>query len=107
MKKKLFEHLGGNKFRLSESTSRVYKTTYNHPETDEEIPITGEYDYYPEERGSRERGTGLQIEPDEPATVEITSVKDNTGNEVELSTNDIQRIEDEIFDDVKSYGDYD
>jgi len=104
MKKKLFEHIGGNKFRLSESLT--YKTIYNHPETDEEIPITIEYDYQPEYRGSREIGTGLQIEPDEPESIDIISIKDNNGNDVELSKADIQRIEDEIFHDVKSYGDH-
>lgn len=33
-----------------------------------------EYYYYPAARGAVERGTGIPMEPDEPATVEIVGV---------------------------------
>jgi hypothetical protein len=33
-----------------------------------------EFDHYPASRGAREKGTGVQLEPDEPATNEITEV---------------------------------
>jgi hypothetical protein len=33
-----------------------------------------EFDHYPASRGARERGSGVQLEPDEPATKEITEV---------------------------------
>lgn len=37
-----------------------------------EMEIT--FDYTPACRGVRERGTGLQLEPDEPAIIEITGL---------------------------------
>jgi hypothetical protein len=38
----------------------------------EEIEVSG--CYYKACRGMRERGTGLQLEPDEPASIEIESI---------------------------------
>lgn len=39
------------------------------------IDFTVEYQYYPGCRGARERGTGIQLEPDEGPSIEIESVK--------------------------------
>ena len=39
----------------------------------QELPVLVEYEYTPASRGSRERGTGLQMEPDEPARIVIIS----------------------------------
>jgi len=105
MKKKIFEHIGGHKFKLKESSLPTYDTTINHPETDEEIAVTVQYEYTPAERGSRERGTGLQLEPDYPASVEIYSVVDDQGTEYELSKSELERIENEIFDMIKDRAD--
>ena len=33
-----------------------------------------EFDHYPASRGAREKGSGVQLEPDEPATNEITQI---------------------------------
>lgn len=33
------------------------------------------FDYWKAYRGERERGTGLQLEPDEPAGMEVTGIK--------------------------------
>lgn len=108
MKKKLFEHIGGHKFKIVESTSDTYDTVINDPETDEEIEVTVEYDYHKASRGARERGTGLQLEPDEPASIEIYSVKDANGKEYELSRSEYERIENAIIDDINDRAaDYD
>ena len=46
--------------------------------------IEVEFDYYQAHRGAREHGTGLQLTPDEPATLEVSGAKlvvmeDNAG----------------------------
>lgn len=111
MKKKLFKNIEGNTFKLKESSLPTYDTTINHPETDEEIDVTVQYEYMPAERGSRERGTGLQLEPDYPSSIEIHSVVDDQGKEHELSKLELERIENEILDMIKDraddYNDYD
>lgn len=38
----------------------------------EKLEVSGSY--YPASRGMREHGTGLQLEPDEPAEIEIESI---------------------------------
>jgi len=38
------------------------------------VPIEVDYDYYPASKGARERGSGVQLEPDEPACVELTAL---------------------------------
>lgn len=51
---------------------------------DEEIDCHVEFVCLPGSRGSREAGTGLQLEPDEPATIEILRVtRCDTGEEIE------------------------
>ena len=53
------------------------------------------FDYYPPSKGAREYGTGLQLEPDEPATVELEQVKFN-GEEID------GLIEDQ-FEDIEAH----
>lgn len=62
-----------------------------------EIEVAIEYDYIPASRGSRDsccgvRGAGAALEPDEPATAEITSVRRmDTNEEIELTENEEDR----------------
>ena len=39
------------------------------------VQLSVDYTYYPPSRGAREHGTGLQLEPDEDASVDIDDVK--------------------------------
>ena len=39
------------------------------------IQLSINYTYYPASRGAREHGTGLQLEPDEPESVDIDNVE--------------------------------
>lgn len=100
MKNKLFEHLGGNRFKIAESTSYTYDAIITDPVTDADIEVTVEYDYHKAARGSRERGSGLQLEPDEPAHIEINSVKDVNGKEYKLTKDQRRQLEDEIIADI-------
>jgi len=40
----------------------------------EDLYFEVEFDYYPASRGAREKGSGVQLEPDEPETWEITEI---------------------------------
>jgi hypothetical protein len=60
----------------------------------EEIPVTVEFNYSPAQRGAREHGTGVPLEPDYEEEIEIISVKNNDGVEVKLhATEDDELIE--------------
>lgn len=104
MKRKLFEHVDGNKFKLNEAALPTISTTITHPVTQEDIEVTVEFDYTPPERGERESGTGLQLTPDYPEDVEIISVMDNDGNNYidKLSKDDLSTIEDTIYKKIDS-----
>lgn len=76
------------------------------------LSIDVDADYEPEERGSRERGTGLQLEPDYPASSEITGITAyGNGKKVNLYTDDlppaIQDKVQEIADSLHSGDDDD
>ena len=113
MKKKLFENIGDNMFKLRKNLNEsVFDTTLTitNPETDaeEEVDVTVTYTYYPASRGARERGTGAPLEPDEDESIEIESVKDSTGKEIDLSDSDLEQLQNDIFDRVAdSYNDQD
>ncbi len=70
----------------------------NHTRTvtiaDNELEVS--FDYYPPSRGARERGTGLQLEPDEPATFEICEVKLGEHDVTELVEPYMDKIEQQI-----------
>lgn len=104
MKRKLFEHVDGNKFKLNEAALPTISTTITHPVTQEDIEVTVEFDYTPPERGERESGTGLQLTPDYPEDVEIISIMDNDGNDYidKLSKDDLSSIEDTIYKKIDS-----
>lgn len=103
MKRKLFEHLGNNKFKLNESTDEFETTIYN-PETDEEIDVTVVFDYYPPERGERESDTGLLLSPDVDEQIEVTSVIDKNGNDIQntLSKEQLKRIDKEVLKHIEN-----
>jgi hypothetical protein len=113
MKKKLFENIGDNMFKLRKNLNEsVIDTTLTitNSETDveKEVDVTVTYTYYPASRGARERGTGAPLEPDEDASIEIESVKDSTGKEINLSDSDLEQLQNDIFDRVAdSYNDQD
>ena len=63
------------------------------------LKVRVKYIYYPFCPGARER-RGLQIEPDTPAEVEITSVKDTMGHDVILDEDEQGVVEAQCFQDV-------
>lgn len=86
----------------------TYKTTIerNVNGCDCEVDITVRYVACPFVRGYREPG-GLQIEPDEPAHIEIESAtEDGTGVEIELTTAQEKWIEQQIAEDLDDADDF-
>ena len=65
------------------------------------LEVTVEYLYTPAIRGKRER-YGVQLEPDEPANIEIESVKDTHGEElIDLLANRIlEQLVEEAWEDM-------
>jgi len=111
MKKKLFENIGDNMFKLRKNLNEsVLKTTMTiaDPKTgdDLDVDLTVTYTAYPASRGERERGTGLQLEPDEEAMIDIESVKDSTGQDVVLSDSELKQLEKEISDAMSDADEY-
>lgn len=63
-----------------------------------------DYDYTPPCRGERERGTGLQLSPDEEADVEILGVRLVDANDFwEIITEEALPTEDEIIEAFWKY----
>ena len=50
-------------------------SNHTHTVFYEALAFEVEFDYYPESKGAREHGTGLQLEPDEPESWEICTIK--------------------------------
>lgn len=72
------------------------------------IPVEVSFNYSPKSYGSRERGTGLALEPDEPADVEITRIGPTdsvTLNISQLDTATQAQLEAECFEHVALCGD--
>ena len=67
-----------------------------------EIEVTVDFDYEPAERGSREHGTGLQLEPDWDENAEINSVKDSDGKEITLTEKEQEVIVEKCIEHVHS-----
>jgi hypothetical protein len=72
-----------------------------HTTTIQGIPCQVEVTYYAASRGARERGTGLQLEPDEPAFWDIMGVYDRKGYQArwlarKMTDEDIERIQGEL-----------
>lgn len=77
-----------------------------------EFELEVEFDFYKGCRGARERGSGVQLEPDEPASCEVNSVtliyKGKDGKEKRHLLDLPDEIIDDIVDDIaEDYGDYD
>lgn len=62
-----------------------------------EDEIEVEFYFYPASRGLRER-SGLQLEPDEPASIEIESITDLEGYSIEVDKNQEQEIIAQLFE---------
>lgn len=71
-------------------------------EVDEQpgIYLTVEYAYWPATKGHCDR-YGVPEEPDDDEEIEITSVKDDNGNEVELPDEVISQLMDDCLADVE------
>ena len=80
-----------------------------------EFELDVSVDYYPASKGRREHGSGVQLEPDEPASIEICSVsivyvgKDGNSKSqvIELPEEILQELEDEAVDGVNAALEYD
>ena len=69
----------------------------------EEIEVEVEYDFYRASRGARD-SYGAQLEPDEGASVEITStVNTETGQEIELTDSETEKAIEQALDEHASY----
>jgi hypothetical protein len=86
----------------------IYETTIERD--DQEIKLEVEYSAYKGCKGARDSlggkaGAGPPLEPDEPPSIEIESVINmETGEGVELTRNEENKIENELWDKL---GDYD
>jgi len=70
-----------------------------YDEEGDEVPVTIEYTYYGGCKGATENG--IPIEPDDPEEVEIVSVKDENGDDFELSDEETERFYEEAFEDAR------
>jgi hypothetical protein len=79
-------------------TATVTITAENGDE--QEFEVTCEFDFSPAESGSRERGTGLQMEPDYPATMDLVSAKTSDGTDLldKLDDDQVQALEIEALE---------
>ena len=50
-------------------------SNHTHTVYFEDLAFDVNFDYYPVSKGAREHGTGLQLEPDEPESWEICTIK--------------------------------
>src|SRR2546421_11371189 len=71
-----------------------------------ELDVTVEYTYHRTCRGQRDslggvRGAGPPLEPDEPASIEIVSVKDEVGEEVILSGRQYDALQEAAWDRLR------
>lgn len=65
----------------------------------QEIDLEVEYRYSKGMRGSRDRW-GVPLEPDDPEEVEIQSVQDANGKEVDLTKDEMDHLEEKCMDDA-------
>ena len=61
-----YPYLGNKKDKAMNKTTTITRD-------DNELEVN--YDYFPASRGQRENGSGVQISPDEPASVELCKIK--------------------------------
>ena len=75
----------------------VTSITITRDDIDTEVEV--DFTFYPACRGRRDslcgkRGAGPPLEPDEPASLEINSVRDADGYEYELTDSEIEEVAD-------------
>jgi len=71
-------------------------------ETEEvEIEVVIDFTYESAERGSRERKTGLQLEPDWPENIEINFVKDENENMIAITEKETNVIIEKCFEHIR------
>lgn len=89
-------------------TTGTFKTTIEVSANgiDGELDIVVEYEAHPFRRGATDGRCGPKIEPDEPAHIEITSVKDDLGREHELTIEQEEWIEEQIAEDLADAEDF-
>ena len=72
---------------------------------EEEIEVTIEGNYIRASRGQRDwlggRRCGPPLEPDEPADFEIESVKDEVGNEIELTEKETKQAIEQAIEEIE------
>ena len=76
-------------------------TLYREPE----VEVTVEYCFHGGCRGARDslcgkRGAGPPLEPDEPDEIEIESITDDTGKEMECTEVELVQIEEAAWQDL-------
>lgn len=116
MKKKLFEHVNGNQFKIISSKKLLKESTFETtiPKMDDndprfapgqnEIPIELEYDETGSSRGAR-GSYGEPIEPDEPGDIDIgQAINTLTGQVVELTDDEKTNIEQELWEYLANQG---
>jgi hypothetical protein len=79
---------------------------------EQDFDVTLEFDYCEAERGSREYGTGLQLEPDYPASMELCSATTKDGVDLldKMTVNQIEQLEITALEEAEEPGeepDYD
>jgi len=62
-----------------------------------EIDVTVKFDYQPPCKGSRD-SMGVPLEPDDEEEVEITSVSDEHGNDIDLTSDEESDIEEKCLE---------
>jgi hypothetical protein len=76
----------------------------------EDLTFDVEFDYYPASKGAREKGSGVQLEPDEPASWDICTIKLRNGKIRPLDVTDWMNeimmgyFEEEVRDVVSGEG---
>lgn len=115
MKNKLFEHIGGNQFKILSNRNLLKEETFNtvlYKVDDEdprfapeqsEIPIEVEYYVTKASRGAR-GSFGEPLEPDEEGDVEIEKIYNGlTGQPIQVTNEELNDIEQKIWEDLANY----
>ncbi len=88
----------------SHTCTNIFKTSIIDPATDNDMNVEVEYEGSPGCKGSREGGTGLQMEPDEEASLAIIRVTNlATGENInfkELDNNTQEDLTDKCWDNA-------
>jgi hypothetical protein len=109
MKKKLFEHVDGNQFKLLRKRQSLNESTFNttlyryyedptggNNDREEEIPVTVEFSYFPPERSSWDS-------PGYDAEIEVVSViNSQTEQKLDTTKEEDKRLEMEIEKNIAS-----